>query len=316
MSTAQPDPPAVPPAVAPPPDAPAAAQPADPAAPPPDDDVTTISPTAAEPASPTPTPEPVHTLTGDVRAHPGFRSRYLAAEHDVLVYLPPGYEAEPTRRYPVLYLHDGQNLFDEATAFSEEWQVDETAQRLIEAGAIEPLIVVGVANAGERRIDEYTPTRDEGRRAGGDAIRYGRMLVEELKPFIDATYRTRPDAASTGLGGSSLGGLLSLYLGLQYSGMFWRLAVLSPSVWWDDRYILRRVRLLSHKPPLRIWLSAGTDEAPGVVEGATALRDALVAQGWREGDDLAVSIVEGGRHDEASWAAQMEGVLTYLFPAG
>ena len=266
---------------------------------------------AAEPGLP---PEPPHTLTGDVRTHPGFRSRYLTAEHDVLVYLPPGYEAEPARRYPVLYLQDGQNLFDEATAFTHEWQVDETAQRLIEAGAIEPVIIVGVANAGEWRIDEYTPTRDEGRRAGGSAIRYGRMLVEELKPFIDATYRTRPDAASTGLGGSSLGGLLSVYLGLQYSGMFWRLAVLSPSVWWDERFILRRVRLLAHKPPLRIWLSAGTDEAPGVVEGAAALRDALVARGWREGVDLAFSIVEGGRHDEASWAAQMGGVLEYLFP--
>ena len=289
-----------------------------PAAPLPDDVTTIIPPdaasldaAAAEPALP---PEPPHTLTGDVRAHPRFRSRYLTAEHDVLVYLPPGYEAEPARRYPVLYLQDGQNLFDEATAFTHEWQVDETAQRLIEAGAIEPVIIVGVANAGEWRIDEYTPTRDEGRRAGGSAIRYGRMLVEELKPFIDATYRTRADAASTGLGGSSLGGLLSVYLGLQYSGMFWRLAVLSPSVWWDDRFILRRVRLLAHKPPLRIWLSAGTDEAPGVVEGAAALRDALVARGWREGVDLAFSIVEGGRHDEASWAAQMGGVLEYLFP--
>jgi predicted alpha/beta superfamily hydrolase len=255
-----------------------------------------------------------HTLTGDVRRHEGFRSSHLAATHDVLVYLPPGYDDEPARRYPVLYLQDGQNLFDEATAFSQEWQVDETAQRLIEAGEIEPLIIVGIANAGDRRIDEYTPTRDRRHRAGGGASRYGRMLVEELKPFVDATYRTRPDPASTGLGGSSLGGLLSLYLGLQYSGLFWRLAVLSPSVWWDDRFIVRRVRLLSFKPPLRIWLSVGTHEADGVVEAARALRDALVERGWREGRDLAFAVVEGARHEEAAWAGQVEAVLRYLFP--
>jgi predicted alpha/beta superfamily hydrolase len=270
---------------------------------------------APAPAAP-PAPEAaeVHTLTGDVRRHAGFQSCHLDVPHDVLVYLPPGYDDDPARRYPVLYLQDGQNLFDEATAFSREWQVDETAERLIQAGAIAPLIIVGIANAGERRLDEYTPTRDRRHRAGGGASRYGRMLVEELKPFVDATYRTRPDAASTGLGGSSLGGLLSLYLGLQYSGMFWRLAVLSPSVWWDDRFIVRRVRLLSFKPPMRIWLSVGTAEAEGVVDAACALRDALVERGWREGEDLAFTVAEGARHEEAAWAEQVEQVLRYLFP--
>jgi predicted alpha/beta superfamily hydrolase len=215
----------------------------------------------------------------------------------------------------VFYLHDGQNLFDDATAFSKEWGVDETAQRLIEEGAIEPLIIVGLYNAGERRLEEYTPTRDRTQPAGGRGERHGRMLVEELKPFIDATYRTRPDAASTGLGGSSLGGLATLFLGLKYPGIFWRLAVISPSAWWDDRFIVRRVRALSHKPPLRIWLSVGTDEGAGVVEDAEAVRDALVAKGWREGEDLHFECVEGGRHEEAAWAAIMEPVLRWLFPA-
>ena len=259
-------------------------------------------------------PDVVHTLTGDVRRHAGFKSCHLDVEHDVLVYLPPGYDDEPKRRYPVLYLQDGQNLFDAAPAFSQEWQVDETAQRLIEAGEIEPLVIVGVSNAGPARIDEYTPTRDRKHRAGGGGSRYGRFLVEELKPFVDATYRTRPGAADTGLGGSSLGGLLTMYLALQYGGIFWRLAVLSPSVWWDERFIVRRARLLAHKTPARIWLSAGTAEGEGVVEGAAALRDVLVAKGWTEGRDLAFTVVEGGRHDEATWAAQMESVLRFLFP--
>ena len=170
-----------------------------------------------------------HTLTGDIRFHENMPSRLLKQPHDVLVYLPPRYEKEPERRYPVLYLHDGQNLFDNATAFSQEWGVDETAERLIAEGVIEPLIIVAMYNAGEQRLDEYTPIRDGSMPGGGKGEAHGRMLVEELKPFIDATYRTRPDAASTGVGGSSLGGLVSLYLGLRHSGVFWRLAVISPS---------------------------------------------------------------------------------------
>ena len=270
--------------------------------------------TAPEEAAEPPAAEH-HTLTGDIRAHTALRSRYLEVPHDVLVYLPPGYHDEPARRYPVLYLHDGQNLFDDATAFSREWGVDETAERLIAEGAIEPLIIVALYNAGDRRIAEYTPTRDARHPTSGQAMRHGRMLVEELKPLIDATYRTRPDPASTGLGGSSLGGLVTLFLGLVYPGMFRRLAVISPSVWWDDRFLVRRVRALSHKPPLRLWLSVGTEEGEGVVEDAELLRDALVDRGWREGEDLRFTRVEGGRHDEADWAAIVEPVLRALYPA-
>jgi predicted alpha/beta superfamily hydrolase len=158
---------------------------------------------------------PPHTLTGDVRTHDGFRSEHLANERAVVVYVPPGYDASDAR-YPVLYMHDGQNLFDEATAFRHEWRVDETAQRLITAGLVEPLLIVGIYNTGETRVDEYTPTASPDTGRGGKADRYGRMLVDELKPFVDRTYRTRPDAGDTAMGGSSLGGLLTLYLGLHY----------------------------------------------------------------------------------------------------
>src|SRR5437762_1541334 len=101
---------------------------------------------------------PDHSLTGDIRTHENFHSRFLEHDRTVIVYLPPGYEAHVDVRYPVLYLHDGQNVFDQATSFGEEWHVDETAQQLITAGKIEPIIVVGVYNTGEHRIDEYTPT--------------------------------------------------------------------------------------------------------------------------------------------------------------
>ncbi|HEY7408613.1 MAG TPA: alpha/beta hydrolase-fold protein [Gemmatimonadaceae bacterium] len=258
---------------------------------------------------------PDHTLTGDFRRHPRFRSRFLPSEHTLMVYRPPGYRDDRLRRFPVLYLHDGQNVFDRATsATGAEWSVDETAQRLIEAGAIEPLIIVGVYNAGDHRIDEYTPTRDSRKNIGGNADGYGRMLVQEIKPFIDRRYRTLRSAANTGLGGSSLGGLITMHLGLRYPTVFSRLAVLSPSVWWDDRAIVREVETLATKPPLRIWLDAGTGEGEDVTRDSRLLRDALVRKGWVVGHDLAYLEAEGGGHNEQSWATRVEGVLRFLFP--
>ena len=162
-------------------------------------------------------PERTHTLTGDIRFHHDFHSRFLAHDRDVIVYLPPGYRKTKMKRYPVLYLQDGQNLFDGATSFipGRDWGVDETAERLIKAGEIEPLIIVGIYNTGMDRLDEYTPTADDRLKKGGSADLYGRMLVDELKPFIDSSYRTNSGHEHTGLGGSSLGGLVSLYLGLK-----------------------------------------------------------------------------------------------------
>ena len=260
-------------------------------------------------------PEPAveHTLTGDVRTHPDFHSRFLEHDRTIVVYLPPGYDQESAERYPVLYLHDGQNVFDRATSVGEEWRVDEAAQSLILAGEIEPIIVVGIYNTGVHRIDEYTPTAASD--GGGHAADYGRMLVEELKPFIDETYNTLPSAASTAIGGSSLGGLLTLFLGLRYPTAFNRLAVLSPSVWWDDREIVREVDALPGRLPLRIWLDAGTAEGEQVITDARALRDALVAKGWRLGEDLSYLEVPGGEHNEQSWAARIDSVLKFLFPS-
>lgn len=252
-------------------------------------------------------------LSGTIRKHEKFASQFLQSR-DIIVYLPPGYDASPTQRYPVLYLHDGQNLFDPATAFGEEWKVDSTAESLIQQGLIEPLIIVGIHNAGEKRIDEYTPTKDESKQKGGDADRYGRMLIEEVKPFVDRLYRTLPDAANTGLGGSSLGGLLSMHLGLRYSNTFGKLAVLSPSVWWDSREIVHEVEALTGKLPLRIWLDAGTKEGKDVTKDARMLRDALVAKGWKPGEDLTYFEVKGGEHNERSWGSRVDRVLKYLFP--
>ncbi len=255
-------------------------------------------------------------LAGEIRYHKKFHSKFLPTDRDLIVYLPPGYDADKRRRYPVLYLHDGQNLFDGATSFipGQEWRVDETAQRLIRAGAVEPLIVVGIYNAGKERVDEYTATRDAKYNSGGKADLYGRLVVEELKPFIDSQYRTLRDARHTGLGGSSLGALVSLHLALKYPKVFGLAAVVSPSVWWDNRQILREVAALKKRPKTRVWLDVGTDESEEAAPDARLLRDALVAKGWKVGRDLQYFEAQGAKHNEAAWAARVEQILRFLYP--
>jgi predicted alpha/beta superfamily hydrolase len=268
----------------------------------------------ASPADAKHTPAAPHSAALPI--HKNFHSAFLARDRDVIVYLPPGYDADESRRFPVLYLQDGQNLFDGATSFiqGQHWRVGETADALIRAGRVEPLVIVGVYNAGARRIEEYTPTQDGRTRLGGRADLYGRFLVEELKPFVDARYRTLTDAPHTGLGGSSLGGLVSLHLGIKYPHVFGKLAVLSPSIWWDRRIILEKVRNLDTKPDVRIWIDVGTAEGDYVVEDAGRLRDALVARGWVLGEDLLYLEAEGAGHDELAWAERVSPVLEFLFP--
>ncbi len=261
-----------------------------------------------------------HTLTGNIQSHPQFESMILRNRRDVLVYLPPGYRRARTRRFPVLYLQDGQNVFDAATSFGGvEWNADETAQRLAEGKLIEPVIIVAVANTGENRIHEYAPTPgriDPEKRARSKGLlrKYGRFLIEELKPVIDATYRTLPDAKFTGLGGSSLGGLATLSLGLWFPDVFTRLAVMSPSVWWDERVLYDMVKAIQEeaRPPLKIWLDTGTSEDGW--KHARGLRDRLVEKGWRLHDDLYYVEEEGAGHTEAAWGHRLEAALRFLYP--
>jgi predicted alpha/beta superfamily hydrolase len=259
------------------------------------------------------------TLTGDIKYHDVDGSSVGLKNRKLIVWLPPHYDSETTRRYPVLYMHDGQNLMNRKTsAFGVEWGVDETAQRLVEAGQMESVIIVGVYNTDDR-IPEYTQVSDP-KYVGGKADDYGRLLVEVVKPLIDGTYRTKPEAQYSGVAGSSLGGLVSMYFGLTHSSTFTRLGVVSPSVWWANRDIVTRVNGLADKPALRIWLDIGTDEdgsaaeSQKTVEDTRALRDALVAKGWVLDTDLKYLEADGARHNEAAWAARTEQILKYLYP--
>ncbi len=259
------------------------------------------------------------TSTGHPRLHlhRRFRSGFLPDDRDIVVYLPPGYDDHPSRHYPVLYLQDGQNLFDPATSFvaGRTWQVREAADAAIVAGEVEPLIIVGIYNTGDRRLAEYTPVADW-RMGGGEAASYGLLLTRELMPWIAQQYRVRGDRASTGLGGSSLGGLVSLYLGLEYAHLFGRLAILSPSVWWNRRNILafvhRRAEEIETRP--RIWLDAGDHEGRMTLRDAESLARRLLKEGWRDGETLHFERIDGGTHDEASWARRVRPLLRFLFP--
>ena len=256
-------------------------------------------------------------LEDQIRMHENFGSAHLGSPRNVLVYLPPGYDEDTERRYPVLYMHDGQNLVRPEDAFGGVvWAIDETAQALIQSGVVEPLIIVGIYNT-PHRVDEYTHVKAERGRMrghGGKADQYGRMIIEEIKPFIDGEYRTKPEREFTGLGGSSLGGLVSLYLGLERPDVFSRLAVMSPSAWWANNQIIRDVARIGERLPLRIWLDIGKREGSRIKHQVRALKEMLLANGWQNGADFAYFEIPEARHEESAWAARFGEVLKFLYP--
>jgi predicted alpha/beta superfamily hydrolase len=268
----------------------------------------------AEPAA---QPSRADTPHPRLRLHRGFSSPRLPDARHLIVYLPPGYEDEPDRTYPVLYMQDGQNLFDPNTSFihGRTWEMREQADEVIEAGEVEPLVIVGIYNTGDRRLAEYTHERDW-QRGGGEADRYGLLLTEDLMPWIARHYRVRTDRASTGLGGSSLGGLVTLYLGLRHPEHFGKLAVMSPSIWWNHKSILgylnERAPQIWERP--RMWLDVGGKEGQRTLRDAEMLARRLKANGWVPGHTLHFEPVPEGTHDEASWARRVKPMLRFLFP--
>jgi len=254
--------------------------------------------------------------SGQLHKHERFGSKFLRNERDLVVYLPPGYDEQPWRHFAVLYLHDGQNLFDGATAFvaGQDWHVGQTADEMIRRGEVEPLIIVGIYNTGKARIREYTPTPVP-KLGGGRADRYAKFLIQEVKPFVEREYRTLHGPQHTGLGGSSLGGLVSLYLGLKHAAIFGRIAALSPSVWWNQQVMARFAAGADVNPRPRIWLDIGTCEGPRIVPDVEQFRDILLRKGWRLDDDLHYERVEGAEHNEAAWALRVGPFLRFLFPA-
>jgi predicted alpha/beta superfamily hydrolase len=247
-----------------------------------------------------------HTVSGRVVHASGVASPQLFNQRDVWVYLPRGY-GEEGRRFPVLYMQDGQNLFDDATSFAGEWHLDEALEA---ATDVPPCIIVGIANTGPRRMDEYTPF-DDARHGGGDGEKYLDFLVGTLKPIIDTDFATLPDAENTGIGGSSLGGLLSLYGFFARPDTFGFAAVMSPSIWFADRTSLRWVWHAAECHG-RLYIDVGTAEGRRTVADARRLRRMLQRMGYVEGRNLRYLEVPGAAHNEGAWGPRFPAALDFL----
>ena len=268
---------------------------------------------------PAPLPPPVAVparaagISGDVSP---LALPYFLGGRRAWVYLPPGYGGS-SRRYPVVYMQDGQNLFDPAASYSGEWRVDETCEALMGAGDIIPFIVVGVENGGAARMVEYTPWPDP-EHGGGGADAYLSSLKTVLKPEIDRRYSTLPDPAHTYIAGSSLGGLLAAYAGFSDPGTWGGVIALSPSYWWADEKF-KAWAAGRPKPQLKVFYQdmgtlEGSDHAK-YMETLRAVERTALAKGFREGEDLYSMEIPGHNHSEASWSQRLPWILKLLFPA-
>src|ERR1043166_6779096 len=233
-------------------------------------------------------------------------SPQLRNRRAVDVYLPDGYDAR--QRHPVVYLQDGQNLSDPSTAFGgTTWQLDDGLHWLYDRGR-HP-IVVGIHNTGEARLAEYSPFPDR-RHGGGAGDRYVRFLIDTVKPRIDAAYRTRRDRDSTVIGGSSMGGLVSAYAFFRRPSPFGRAIVMSPSIWFGEREILRFVER-ARQTRGRVYLDVGTAEGAGTVRDVRALARLLRARGFSR-ETLAYVEARGHQHRESDWARRLPAALEFV----
>ncbi len=249
-----------------------------------------------------------HTAVGNMWVLPGMHSPELGNSRDILVYLPPSYEGTPERRYPVLYMHDGQNLFDASTSFSGEWGVDETMQEASGAGI--EAIVVGIPNLGEQRVAEYSPFVDP-EYGGGDGDAYLAFIVGTLKQRVDADFRTLPGREHTGIFGSSMGGLISLYGFFRHPEVFSFVGAMSPAFWFADRAIFDFVR----RAPFnlgRIYLDVGTDEGMHTVRNTRRMRTLLHSRGYDAGHQLLYVEDRGADHSERAWRRRLGRSLHFL----
>ncbi|MCG3118225.1 MAG: putative protein YbbA [bacterium] len=238
--------------------------------------------------------------------HRNFHSPLLGYSRDLIVWLPPHYAKETARRYPVIYAHDGQNLFDPATAFAGvDWQLHKAAETLILAQKIAPLIIVGLANT-MGRLEEYTPKRGR---------QYAAFIIEEVKPFIDKTYRTQTARQHTAVLGSSLGGLISFYLGWWHPEVFSMAGCLSGTWMWDNAAAIRLVETETRPvPAIKIYLDHGSEGAEGNQAWVyRSMRDALIRRGFRVGKNLAYYFGVGDEHSEAAWARRVSKPLKFFF---
>jgi predicted alpha/beta superfamily hydrolase len=245
---------------------------------------------------------------GTLKVLRGLFSPQLDNQRDIFVYLPPSYDADPARRYPVIYMQDGQNLFDPRTSFAGEWDVDRTLDATSEEGI--EAIVVGIPNMGPERAHEYSPFNDP-KHGIGKGDMYLWFITQTLKPVIDADFRTEPGRNCTGIVGSSLGGLIALYAFFKRTDVFGFAGVMSPALWYAQRRIFDYLEQ-SERVDGRIYVDVGTKEGTAELTDVKRLRDRLLQMGYRHGDDLMFMIDLGGAHHESAWARRMAKPLRFF----
>jgi predicted alpha/beta superfamily hydrolase len=266
---------------------------------------TTPPPPAAPPAPRASTAGPgVHVLAQRL-AMPG-----LGRERTIRLYLPPSYESAPERRYPVIYMHDAQNLFDEATSsFGSEWGVDETMDEFARSRGFEA-IVVGIDHGGDERIHELSPwTNPKYGPAQGE--QYMAFVVGTVKPFIDAHYRTLSDRQDTAVVGSSLGGLVSHYALLRYPQVFGKAAILSPSYWFSNE-VYTQTAAHPWRADTRVWFYIGGREGDESVPDVRRMLPLLAMPG-RPAPEISLHIDPDAKHDERAWRAEFPRAVAWLF---
>jgi len=265
----------------------------------------------------------VQAAAGDLRLHE-FQSRIFRNSRFLRVWLPPGYDESQNsgRRYPVFYLNDGQNLFENSTSFTGvEWQVDETADRLTSEGVVSPLIIVGIDNAGTERFREYMPHRSlQPIMLRVQGQKYPNFLTKEIMPFIARNYRVASGPENIGLGGSSLGALISLYTAAMRPGLVGRLLLESPSLWASNRQMMRESRNIKRWPE-RVFLATGTAEAGREDKDRSMVDDvremsSIFSRAGLDERRLHLHIDDGATHHESAWAKRFPEALTFLFGTG
>ncbi|MBC6989100.1 alpha/beta hydrolase-fold protein [Hymenobacter sp. BT491] len=256
-------------------------------------------------------PPKQHTVTANVAVvADSFRIPQLNRTRRIWIYLPNDYTAG-TRRYPVLYVHDGQNVFDDFTSFSGEWGIDETLRQLQQTGQDQGTIVVAVDNGGSSRLDELSPWRNP-QYGGGEGDRYVDFMAHTLKPYIDAHYRTLSGREFTGIAGSSMGGLISLYAALKYPAVYSKAGIFSPAFWFAKDSLFQFVASTKPVPTTSFYFVAATPESETMVPLMAALRDSLQKRGFPAAN-MTYRATPDGQHAEWFWKREFPAAYQWLY---
>jgi predicted alpha/beta superfamily hydrolase len=239
-----------------------------------------------------------------------FKIPQLNRERKVWIYLPPDYNKDTTKRYPVFYMHDGQNLFDKTTSFAGEWEVDESLNKLFDGGD-RGCIVVGIDNGGANRLNEYSPWRNA-QYGGGEGAAYTDFLVETLKPYIDLNFRTKKDRENTAIGGSSMGGLISMYAVMEYQHVFSKAAIFSPAFWFALDSCLNHPIIVGKRFPMKIYFTAGTTESTSMVPDINKMEKMMLGIGFKA-NEYKIAPKTDGQHAEWFWAREYPSAYKWLF---